>query len=315
VRVFVRPFVLLLVCVTAGGCATHSGGSLTELFVRQGKPSVDIGGPPIPTAEALQSHMRQVRRVTAAAKPVPTSLGTTVESSDPALAMALLLEAILPTADSHLLVAEEYRRLGILDAAYARLNRALAKAPGLAAAHETLARIWRDWGLPEEALGSAYRATYFDPRSASAQNTLGTVLAALGRTAEARRAYQQALTLDSTAAYALNNLCYLEFKAGRFSEARTRCSAAIRAAPDMRAAHNNLALVYAAQGDLEAARREFLAAGDSASAAYNVGIVHLAGGDYARAATAFEEAIRERPEFTAAKTRAHSARERVMTGH
>jgi Flp pilus assembly protein TadD len=176
-----------------------------------------------------------------------------------------------------------------------------------------LAGIWRDWiagRAPARLSGHLLR-----PAIGECPNTLGTSLAALGQTAEARRAYEGALTPDNTAAYGRNNLCYLEFKAGRFGQARTRCSAAIQLAPEMTAAHNNLALVYAAQGDLESARREFLAAGDNATAAYNVGIVHLAGGDYARAANAFEEAIRERPEFTAAKTRAHSARERVMTGH
>ena len=78
-----------------------------------------------------------------------------------------------PTAESHLQVAQEYRRLNVLDApAYGRLNRALAKEPHLAEAHETLARVWRDWGMPHQGLGAAYRATAFDPASASAQNTL-----------------------------------------------------------------------------------------------------------------------------------------------
>lgn len=311
-----RPVALLLLaCVALGGCATgrSGGGSLTARFVRPGKPAIDYGGPPIPTAESLQHHMQQVRHVSTAAKP-SGSFGSTLESTDPRLGMAVLVEAILPTPQNQLRVAQEYRRLGVLDAAHARLNRALTKAPNFAAAHEELARVWRDWGLPDEGLGSAYRATYFDPSSASAQNTLGTILAALGRTADARRAYMKALTLDHDAAYASNNLCYLEFRAGRLDEAGARCEAALRVAPDMTAAHNNLGLVYAARGDIERARFEFLAAGSAAAAAYNVGIVHLAGGDYAHAADAFEAAIEAHPEFTAAKERAHAARVRSLGG-
>jgi len=294
-----------------GGCATGRSGSLSARFIKPGKQTIDYGGPPIPTADSLQQHMRQVKHVQAAAKPSGT-FGSTLESSDPHLAMALLVEAILPTPQNLLRVAEEYRRLGVLDSAYGRVNRALMKAPTFAAAHEAFARIWRDWGLPDQGLGSAYRATYFDPASASAQNTLGTVLAALGRTADARRAYVKALTLDASASYALNNLCYLEFRVGRLDDARTRCEAALQLTPAMSAAHNNLGLVYAARGEIERARLEFLAAGTAATAAYNVGIVHLAAGQYDRAANAFEEAVVAEPEFVAAKARAHDARVRAL---
>src|SRR4029077_877550 len=94
---------------------------------------------------------------------------------------ALLLEKALPSAENHLRVAEEYRRLGILDASATHLGLAISVAPRLAAAHEALARIWRDWGFPERGLGAAYRATFYAPQAASAQNTLGTLLAALGQ--------------------------------------------------------------------------------------------------------------------------------------
>ena len=64
--------------------------------------------------------------------------------------------------------------------------------------------------------------------------------------------------------------------------------------PTLTAAHNNLALTFAASGDLDRARREFLAAGDRPPRHYNLGIVHLAEREYASAADAFEEAIKPR---------------------
>lgn len=274
---------------------------------------MDYGGPRAVPSESLSDYMTKVRHLSARPARQGT-FGATVESSDPRLAAALLFETLQPTAESYRLVALEYRRLGLLDSAYARLNRAAQKEPRNAEVQEDLARIWRDWGLPDQGLGAAYRAVYYTPGSASARNTLGTIFDALGRSEEAHRAYEQAVSLDPTAAWALNNLCYSEFRFGHLREARARCAEAVRLEPTLAAAHNNLALTYAAAGDLDRARSEFLAAGDLASAEYNLGIVHLAERDYASAAASFEEAIKARSTYTAAKERAHTARVRALTG-
>ncbi len=244
----------------------------------------------------------------------PPSSGTagTIESTDPRLLAALLAERMLPGVDSHLEVARQYARLGILDAAHKRTQRALDRDPRSAAAHEMMARLWRDWGFPGRALGHAHRALYYQPASGSVQNTLGTVFDALGRTSDARAAYLRAFELDASAGWALSNLCYLEFRLGHLEEARWHCEAAIRATPALAAAHNNLGLTHAAAGDLDRAREAFLAAGDAASADYNMGVVHLAAGRYAEAAEAFEHAIEARPTYTAAKKRAHEARMRAL---
>jgi Flp pilus assembly protein TadD len=176
-----------------------------------------------------------------------------------------------------------------------------------------LAQIWRDWGYPDQGLGSAYRAVSYAPHSANAENTLGTILAALGRTDDARRAYERALIINPKAAWVLNNLCALERRAERFDVAAGRCASSIALNPDLKEAHNNLALTFAALGDLSRARAEFVAGGDEATASYNMGIVHLAEGQYVSAAEAFETAIRLRPTFTAAKKRAHAVRQYLLT--
>lgn len=299
--------------MVVSGCAS-GGGSLISRFVKPGEPVMDYGKLPIARTESLQQHIRKVRHVSAVASSRQTSFGATIEGSDPRLAAALLFEAVLPSAESHLQVAEEYRRLGVLDSAHARLNRALRRAPHMAEAHEAMARVWRDWGLPELGLGSAYRATHYDPLSASAQNTLGTLLNALGETEGALKAYGHAVRLDPMAGWALNNLCHLEFTRGRLEVAQTHCEAALAVTPVLSAAHNNLALVYAAAGRIDRAQQEFRAGGDGAAAEYNLGIVHLANGQYSAAARAFEAAIKARPDFTAAKVRARAARMDVITG-
>lgn len=241
-----------------------------------------------------------------------TGTAGTIESSDRRLAAALLAERLAPSAEADLGVAREYARLGILDQAHTRAARALARAPRFAAAHEMMGRIWRDWGQPDTALPHVRRAIYYDPRSASAQNTLGTIFDALGQVDAARDAYRRAFALDSSAGWALSNLCYLEFRQGRFDEARQNCEAALRVSPALPEAHNNLGLAYAASGDLSGARAAFLGAGDLAAVHYNLGIVHLASGRLREASAAFEAAVKARPDFTAAKARAHEAKMRAM---
>ena len=157
------------------------------------------------------------------------------------------------------------------------------------------------------------RATYFDPKSASAENTLGTLFDALHQPADARRAFIRALTLDARAGWVLNNLCFVELRMGRLGEARSHCEAALEIDPALTAAANNLALTFVASGDTAAAGRAFLAAGNPAGAAYNRGIIHLAKREYGPAAEAFEAAIAARPEFSAAKARAHEARMLTLT--
>jgi Flp pilus assembly protein TadD len=242
-----------------------------------------------------------------------STTAATVESLDPALSEALTTAALHPTVENGLRVAEEYQRLGIIDAAQARVERVLDQAPRSAAAHEAMARLWRDSGFPHVALAYAHRAVYFDPANSSAYNTLGTVLDGLKRPDAARQAYLKSFALDHSAAWALSNLCSLELRGGDVDGARQYCEAAVGVSPELKVAHNNLGFVHAASGDLGRAKASFLAAGDEASANYNLGIVHLGAGRLEEASVAFEKAIQARPDFTAAKARARDTRMKLLT--
>jgi Tfp pilus assembly protein PilF len=303
---------LILGAGLASGCAAVNSAPVAAGLAKQGKAALDPGGPSLAAGATLQETMRAVRHLSA--RPVTKeSAGTRAESVDPQLAAALRLATANPSPQHHVQVAHEYLRLRILDTAYTFANRAVLQKPRLAEAHELLARIWRDWGMPDLAIGPASRAAYFDPASASAQNTLGTVLDALGQHAEARRAFARAVALDASASWALNNLCFVELRTGGLLEARKHCEAALEVDPTMTAARNNLALTFVAAGDDTAAGQAFQAAGNPARAAYNRGIVHMAGRDYIKAAEDFEEAIAARPEFSKAKARAHEARMLAIT--
>lgn len=148
-----------------------------------------------------------VRPAKPAGAPSQKALGGTIESQDKALGAALVVLNLAPSPEHHRAVAGEYRRLGILDAAFDHLTAATRLDPRDAAAYDARARIWRDWGFPELGMADSARAVFFAPNSAAAHNTWGTLLAAAGFNAEAKREFEAALALDPQAAFARANLC------------------------------------------------------------------------------------------------------------
>jgi Flp pilus assembly protein TadD len=234
------------------------------------------------------------------------AMAVTLEAMDPALSAALLKVAVVPSAGAHRELAQEYRRLGVLDMAHEHFTRAVTLDRTDAVSYEALARIWRDWGTPQMGLADAYRAVYFAPDSASAANTLGTVLHRLHRVDAAMDWYARAISLDPQAWYALNNLCYAQVVTGAVP-ARETCRHAVAAAPDANVAKNNLALAHTAAGDLNAAKDWFRRAGDPAVASYNYGIAMMATRAYEQAQAAFHEAVQSNPHFGLAATREKQA--------
>jgi tetratricopeptide (TPR) repeat protein len=276
------------------GCASH----------RLGQPASDLRRPP---PESLGSYISRVRALSAAAKSRPSIAAQTLESWDPRLSAALTELAIGPTAERHRRVAIEYRRLGVLDKAYAHLSSGLRLDPGDAAAFDLRARIWRDWGFAHLGLADAFHALALAPASPVAANTLGTLLEATGQLAEARRWYQRAVERDPQASYALNNMCYVAIMA-RDAGAVAACRRALVVEPGSHVAGNNLALAFAAEGDLDQAREQFENSSDPAAAHYNMGIVFLARHQYGKAVQSFDAALKANPGFARAARRVIEAR-------
>ena len=298
-----RTSVVLAVTLLAG-CAARGQRAATPRAATTADAAASGG--------SLSDYIAKIRHLSANARPVSDKdASATLEARDPALAADLLLLASAPSAERHRLIAERYRNLGVLDAAYRHFNSALALNPRDAAAYEGLARIWRDWGLPQLAVGDAHRATFYAPDSASARNTFGTIMQALGRYADAKASYELASWLDPNAAYPVNNLCYLAFVNGRLNDAIGQCTVALRLDPSLAAARNNLALSLAATGKMDVARKQFLEAGDVASGLYNTGIAYLASGDERNALASFDAATRARPTFNIARERAAQIRARL----
>jgi Flp pilus assembly protein TadD len=238
-----------------------------------------------------------------------------VESGDAALTAALWAVKSRPSAATHRAAAAEYIRLGIADMAHEQFTAAVKLDPRDAASWDGLARIWRDWGFPNLALPDATRAAYFAPASPIVHNTLGTVLQVLGRRSAARAAYEKALAVDATADYALTNLCYGWVLEGEARKATDACRQALRLNPQREAARNNLALAYEVDGNSPAALDVLSQSGDAARAAYNAGILQLAGRRYSEALKSFDKALSLRPPFAAAELMARQTRRQLQEGN
>jgi len=249
--------------------------------------------------DSLETFMAKVRTLASEARPdrIPAA---TVEQQDTRLAAALLAATVQPDPETFRTVAREYKRLHIADQALEYLHRALRMDRHDAATHDAIARVWRDSGFPNLALGDAQRAVYYAPASPVVRNTFGTILQALGQKKEARGQYELALRLDPAAAYALNNLCYGWILEGDAPKAAQACQQALSVDPELAVAQNNLGILYAATGNVEAARSAFAQSGDKAAVLYNLGIVHLARREYREATDAFKAAQQARPTRLAA---------------
>ena len=215
---------VVLALLASGGCASGGPTTLAQKFVRQGVPTVDMGGPR-PKAPS-RSERASSPLEHAAVSSVPsrlTSSASSLENVHPALRDAMWQLRLAPTPSHYMAVARIYRRLGIMDTAHDYLARSLTVNGNTPEVLEALARLWRDWGQLDRALTYAHQAVYLAPEWAVAQNTLGTVLHALGQRTPAREHFERAAALAPGAAWALQNLC-VEYQAeGRTREAITAC--------------------------------------------------------------------------------------------
>lgn len=265
---YTRAGVLIASALFFSACATHKASHSGSLFIRDGKPKMDLPAEVLRQGggDSLETVIAKTRELTARAKPPLRTPPATIETVDRRLAAALRQLLTDPSVENHLAVADAYRTAGILDQAYDHYAAARALDPGRAAAYDGMARIWRDWRLPGFALGDAYRAVHYAPRSPEAWNTLGTILQALDNKRAAEAAYARALAVDPLATYALNNWCRAAESVGD-RPAVTSCARA-------------------------AVVRQAIAGNVAASTQYRNGLQFLAYGAFALAAESFDNAVR-----------------------
>jgi Flp pilus assembly protein TadD len=213
----------LAVCLT--GCATTGARPLSARFITEGTPSVDLGGMAPAKPAAARTRLRPSSRDYAISYDVsrPGGGASALETRDGALRNAVLEVQLMPSAGSHLRLAQAYLKAGITDQAFDHLKQSVLLDVRTATAHDLMARMWRDWGLPGNGLADAHRALHYAPTSAAARNTLGTLLLSLGQRREAEAAFREALAVDPRAWFAARNLCDSVMRDGRTKEAIPLC--------------------------------------------------------------------------------------------
>jgi tetratricopeptide (TPR) repeat protein len=313
----VRACVLAFAICLAAGCATHRPADSGGPFIHRSQASYADGA----TYDAPKADESSVRPqappnqdTSKTAPDIPktpqpkSSDSPSLETTDDGLKALLAALKADPSAANYIAAAAAYHRLGVYDKAESDFQHALQIDSKSWAAADGIARVWRDWGFPQWGLPYAYRAVSNAPKSAVTQNTLGTLLFALGEPEAARTRFQNAVTIDPKAAWAQNNLCYVAFMLGESEPAIGHCAKALALEPLLATAHNNLALVYAAQGHDDMAKQEFARASETATAAYNMAMVHMARREYHDAVEPFESACHAEPQVAGACTWALEAR-------
>jgi tetratricopeptide (TPR) repeat protein len=196
-----------MVSSLSAGCASRASSS--PFIIRKGRGPIEINAPglkPLSRDEIARAE-RQASAARAQRRPpiVPS-----IEQKDPGLRRALAALRNEPSTSAHLDAAVAYQQLGVLDAAFDHVSRAIALEPRNASAWDARARLWREWGMIAPALVDVHRARYFAPRRADVLNTLGTILERAGQCGNAAAAYREAMGLDEHAEWARQNLTRVE---------------------------------------------------------------------------------------------------------
>jgi tetratricopeptide (TPR) repeat protein len=126
--------------------------------------------------------------------------------------------------------------MGKLDEARAHLERAVAIAPGYAAAWVALGVAQQRSQMPDAALASFEAALEVDPENAYAERNLGAALGRTGNHEEAEKHFRRATILAPEDQVAFFGLAQAVESLGRFDEADELYVRLIRMDPDSRAA-------------------------------------------------------------------------------
>jgi tetratricopeptide (TPR) repeat protein len=228
---------------------------------------------------------------------------------DGALSLIDWITSSLPEHDEN--VAWAYNLKGSIlvqqkdyPAAEVALQKSLALAPKLAAAHVNLGRVREKTERLNDAVAECREAIKLDPQYSIAHNNLGQYLKSLGKTDEAIQEYREAARLDPHDPLSRTNLGVALRSLRRDDEAILGYRDAIRVNPTFSLAHYDLAIVLAARGDFSEAvteSREAIRYDPKNSRAYNnLGNALRELGRTEDAIAAFREAVKLDPKFTQA---------------
>ena len=207
-------------------------------------------------------------------------------------------------AAAHFNLGTALTAVGRIDDAIAEYRRALALKPDYAIAHNNLGSMLIVKGDLERAKFHLSRALEIDPTRADAHNNLGKLLAFDGQTAKALTHLQRALELQPEYPDAHYNLGKVLLESGRAQDAADHFRTALALRPDWLPVLSetawllatNRAVLDPAQAITFAERAVSLTHRRDAAALDSLAGAYASGGDFDKAVTAAEEALKLMPE-------------------
>jgi Flp pilus assembly protein TadD len=181
-------------------------------------------------------------------------------------------------------LARVYREKGYPELALEHCRLAAARFPNSAPVALELARSLRTAGMREEAAKGLAAFLDRQPQSAPEYLTwLGILRDETGQLAAAEKCYRTALDLGTATAPLHNNLGYNLLLQRRNAEAAEEFRRALQLEPQSQVARNNLSLALANDGAADEAVKNWLAAGDPATAHNNMAAYLIEKGRYQEA--------------------------------
>ena len=150
----------------------------------------------------------------------------------------------------------------------------------------------------DEALKTLQSAVDKDPAAWRAWNALGSEYDRRHDWQKAEDAYSHALASSNSAPIVLNNRGFSYLCQNKLAQAIPDFVKALQKKPDLAAARNNLRLAISMEGQYDRAM-EGVNGADRAAVLNNVGYAALLRGDYAKAQSLFEQAIKARGKYYA----------------
>lgn len=194
-----------------------------------------------------------------------------------------------------------YQEIGQMSAAMSDFTQAISLRPKLFNGYFCRARLSRALNASSEALADFQKALELSPGSIIIRNSIGSVYLELNDFINALQIFDEILLDAPDYVPALSNRGAALKAQSRHQDARRDFEKAVKIAPDLAVAYYNLGDLQREIGDYKTAIKSFLSARLKGhlpqSTNWNMGLCHLALGEYATGWDFFEDRL-EVPEFT-----------------
>jgi tetratricopeptide (TPR) repeat protein len=233
-------------------------------------------------------------------------IGLDVAAKNPAAAVVRVEAALARSpADLQLLLlaARTYRAAGDQTRTEQTLQQVIEREPSSLQAYGMLGQLYVSQHRLDDAIGRFEQMAARQPRPVAAQTMIAMILQTQGKYAEAQKGYERVLKIDSRAAVAANNLAWLyaERGGGSLEAALQLAQTAKQALPDQPEVSDTLGWIYYKRELAGLAIPPFLEAvaksPSNSTYHFHLGLAYQKVGDFGKAKTSFEQALRLNPKF------------------